>query len=132
MKLNLIFLSVVLVMQYEWLGVNCDCQNIDNFETFKAKTQGGKAAVLLLKCGTTAPTIQMTKDTQAEMEKQCVSKNNIPCYQNDFGDDATPESFRSLDFPICPAFFLFKDGKQIKRGERKIGTKDLGAYRCYV
>ncbi|XP_039291518.1 uncharacterized protein LOC120348741 isoform X2 [Nilaparvata lugens] len=61
-------------MQYEWLGVNCGCENIDSLEAFKAKTQGGKAAVLLLKCGTDAPDVQMEKETQAEMEEQCDQK----------------------------------------------------------
>ncbi|XP_039294901.1 uncharacterized protein LOC111056440 isoform X4 [Nilaparvata lugens] len=73
MKLNLIFLSVVLVMQYEWLGVNCGCENIDSLEAFKAKTQGGKAAVLVIKC-VAEQNDEMQRDNTKEMEEQCDQK----------------------------------------------------------
>ncbi|XP_039294899.1 uncharacterized protein LOC111056440 isoform X2 [Nilaparvata lugens] len=85
MKLNLIFLSVVLVMQYEWLGVNCGCENIDSLE----------------QCG----------------------KHNKPCYQNDFGNAPIPETFKPLNFDVCPSFFLFKDGKEIKRVSHTLEPK---------
>ncbi|XP_039294900.1 uncharacterized protein LOC111056440 isoform X3 [Nilaparvata lugens] len=77
MKLNLIFLSVVLVMQYEWLGVNCGCENIDSLEAFKAKTQGGKAAVLVIKC-VAEQNDEMQRDNTKEMEIKRVSHTLEP------------------------------------------------------